>query len=166
MFRRTLPERASRRLLDRLQSPGQDDRHDPQTQQIMGTGRDWPIKSPSRLLPWKTFRLRITVAKPLPINITLISGSSEETVGGFRLGQPAKCGRGPVPALGRCESRRIFSFSGPKVIENQFPVLAKRASDLHGFDAGAHGLPAPFVEELTGPSGRVIIPELLKCFLR
>jgi hypothetical protein len=42
-------------------------------------------------------------------------------------------------------------------------VLAQRAGDLlHGFDAGAHGLTAPLVEELAGPRGRVVIPELLK----
>ena len=36
---------------------------------------------------------------------------------------------------------------------------------LHGLDAGPHGLAAPFIEELSGPGGRVVIPELLKCFL-
>src|SRR6516164_2263385 len=33
---------------------------------------------------------------------------------------------------------------------------------LHRFKAGAHGLAAPLVQELAGPSGRVIIPELLE----
>jgi hypothetical protein len=43
---------------------------------------------------------------------------------------------------------------------------AQRPSDLvHRLDARAHRLAAPFVEELPGPRGRVVIPELLKGFL-
>ena len=57
-------------------------------------------------------------------------------------------------------------FLRPEVIEDQFPVLAKRSSDLlHGLDAGTHGLTAPLVEKLPGPGGRAVIPELLECFL-
>jgi hypothetical protein len=33
------------------------------------------------------------------------------------------------------------------------------------FNAGAHRLPAPFVQELSRPGGGVVIPELLKRFL-
>jgi len=36
---------------------------------------------------------------------------------------------------------------------------------LHGFDPGSHSLAAPLVEELAGPGGRTIFPELLKGFL-
>ena len=32
-------------------------------------------------------------------------------------------------------------------------------------DARAHHLPTPVIEELSGPGGRVVIPELLKGFL-
>src|SRR5215469_16701535 len=45
-------------------------------------------------------------------------------------------------------------------------MLTEGASDcLHRLDAGAHGLPAPFIEELASPGGRVVIPELLEGFL-
>src|SRR6516162_11935256 len=45
-------------------------------------------------------------------------------------------------------------------------MLAQGAGDLlHGLDAAAHGLAAPFVEELACPGGRVVVPELLKSFL-
>src|SRR2546422_1399707 len=45
-------------------------------------------------------------------------------------------------------------------------MLAQGAGDLlHGLDAGPHGLSAPLIEELASPSGRVVIPELLKDFL-
>lgn len=37
---------------------------------------------------------------------------------------------------------------------------------LHGLNAGAHGLRAPFVEELASPGGRVVVPELLKPFFK
>jgi hypothetical protein len=46
-------------------------------------------------------------------------------------------------------------------------LLTQGSRDLlHGFNAGAHGLAAPFIEELAGPSGGVVIPELLKGFLK
>ena len=58
------------------------------------------------------------------------------------------------------------SFLSPEIVEDQLAVLAERAGDLlHGLDAGSHGLAAPFVEELAGPGGRVVIPELLEGFL-
>jgi hypothetical protein len=42
---------------------------------------------------------------------------------------------------------------------------AQRAGDLlHGLDAGAHYLPTRLVEELGGPGGRSVIPELPKGF--
>jgi hypothetical protein len=57
-------------------------------------------------------------------------------------------------------------FLSPEIVEDQLPVLAQRAGDLlHGFDAGTHRLAAPFVEELAGPGGRVVIPELLEGLL-
>ena len=37
---------------------------------------------------------------------------------------------------------------------------------LHRLDAGAHHLTTPFVEELSSPGGGVVIPELLKGFLK
>ena len=45
-------------------------------------------------------------------------------------------------------------------------MLMQGAGDfLHRLDAGAHGLPVPFIEELASPGGRVVIPELLEGFL-
>ena len=45
-------------------------------------------------------------------------------------------------------------------------MLAEGAGgSLHRLDAGAHGLPAPFIEELASPGGRVDVPELLEGFL-
>src|ERR1700683_41258 len=37
---------------------------------------------------------------------------------------------------------------------------------LHGLDARAHHLPTPVIEELSGPCGRAVVPELLKGFLK
>jgi len=34
-----------------------------------------------------------------------------------------------------------------------------------GVDAGTHGLPTPFVQELACPNGRAVLPELLKGLL-
>ena len=57
-------------------------------------------------------------------------------------------------------------FVSAKVVEDKFAMLAERASDLfHRVDAGAHGLAAPFVEELARPGRRVIVPKLLKGLL-
>src|SRR5208283_248128 len=54
-----------------------------------------------------------------------------------------------------------------EIVEDQFAVLAQRPGDLlHRFDARAHHLPAPIIEELSGPCGGVVIPELLKGFLK
>jgi len=54
----------------------------------------------------------------------------------------------------------------PEIIEDEFTMLTEGAGDfLHRLDAGAHGLPAPFIEELASPGGRVVIPELLEGFL-
>jgi hypothetical protein len=48
---------------------------------------------------------------------------------------------------------------------HQLTVLTQGAGDLlHRFDAGAHHLAAPFIEELSGPERRAVIPELLKGF--
>ena len=44
-------------------------------------------------------------------------------------------------------------------------MMAQRACNLlHRVNAGTHGLRTPFIEELAGPSGRVVIPELLESF--
>jgi len=54
----------------------------------------------------------------------------------------------------------------PEVVEDQLAVLTQRAGDLlHRLKAGRHGLAAPFVEELAGPGGRVVVPELLENLL-
>jgi len=51
-------------------------------------------------------------------------------------------------------------------VRDQLTIQPQRPGDLlHRLDAGAHCRTAPFVEELSGPSGRVVIPELLKGFL-
>ena len=56
----------------------------------------------------------------------------------------------------------LFGF---EVVEQQGAVSAQGTGDfLHGLDAGAHGLIAPEVQEVGGPGGRVIFPELLKIF--
>src|ERR1700682_3094705 len=56
-------------------------------------------------------------------------------------------------------------LSGLEIVEQQGTVSAQRAGDLlHRFDAGSHGLLAPEVQEHTGPSGRVIFPEMLRIF--
>ena len=52
-----------------------------------------------------------------------------------------------------------------EVVEEQLAMRAEGTCDfLHGFDAGAHGLIAPEIQEVAGPSGRVVFPELLKIF--
>src|ERR1035441_5991973 len=54
----------------------------------------------------------------------------------------------------------------PEIVQDEFTVVAERPGDLlHGFDARAHGLAAPLVEELAGPGGRIVLPESLKGFL-
>ena len=53
-----------------------------------------------------------------------------------------------------------------EIVEDQLAMLPQRPGDLfHRFDTGTHRLPAPLIEELRGPGGRVVIPELLKGFL-
>ena len=37
---------------------------------------------------------------------------------------------------------------------------------LHRLDLGAHDLPTPLLQKLSGPGGRVVIPKLLKGFLK
>ena len=54
-----------------------------------------------------------------------------------------------------------------EVVEDQLAMFAQGTGDLlHRFDAGAHHLAAPFVEEFTSPGGGVVIPELLEGFLQ
>lgn len=68
-----------------------------------------------------------------------------------------------VEALDDAAGKQLLS---PKVIEDQLAMAAEGAGDFfHGLDAGPHGLAAPFIEELAGPSRRVVVPELLKGFL-
>ena len=58
-------------------------------------------------------------------------------------------------------------FSGFEVVQRRGAVSSQRAGDfLHGFDAAAHGLAAPEVQEQACPGGRVVVPELLKVFLK
>src|ERR1041384_7572021 len=58
-------------------------------------------------------------------------------------------------------------FLSTEIVEDELPVVAEGAGDvLHGLDARAHHLPTPVIEELAGPCGRVVIPELLKGFLQ
>jgi hypothetical protein len=53
-----------------------------------------------------------------------------------------------------------------EIVEDQLAVLTQRSGDLlYGFDVGTYRLPAPLIEELPGPGGRVVVPELLKGFL-
>src|SRR5260370_39225591 len=55
---------------------------------------------------------------------------------------------------------------GSKVIEDEFAVLAQSAGDfLHRLDAGTHGLAAPLIEELAGPSWGIVFPQPLEVFL-
>jgi hypothetical protein len=68
-----------------------------------------------------------------------------------------------VQALNDAAGKELLST---EIVEDQFAVLTERPGDLlHGFDTGTHGLPAPLIEELCGPGGGVVIPELLKGFL-
>src|SRR6476620_9689564 len=56
-------------------------------------------------------------------------------------------------------------FLSSEVVEDQLAMLTQRACDLlHRLDAGTQSLAAPFIEELAGPGGRVVIPELLEGF--
>ncbi len=54
----------------------------------------------------------------------------------------------------------------PEIVEDQLPVLTEGACGLlHWLDAGPHRLATPLIEELAGPGGRVVAPELLEGFL-
>src|ERR1051325_1046146 len=68
-----------------------------------------------------------------------------------------------IQALDHTAGKQLLS---PEVVEDEFAVLAEGTGDLlHGLDARPHGLATPFIEEFTGPGGRVVVPELLKGFL-
>src|SRR5262245_29084360 len=55
---------------------------------------------------------------------------------------------------------------GSEIVENQFAVTSQGLGDLlHWLDARAHSLLTPLVEELGGPSRRVVFPELLEVFV-
>src|SRR5271165_964193 len=52
-----------------------------------------------------------------------------------------------------------------QIVEQQLAMSAQGAGDfLHGLDARAHGLIATEIQEVAGPGGRVVFPELLKIF--
>src|SRR5712692_4307052 len=54
-------------------------------------------------------------------------------------------------------------FFGLEIIENEVTVPAQHLGNLlHRLDAGAHGVPAPVIEELAGPDRGVIVPELVE----
>ena len=68
-----------------------------------------------------------------------------------------------VQSLNNAAGEKLLSA---EIVEDKLAVLTQRPGDLfHGFDAGTHRLAAPLIEELRGPGGRVVIPELLKSFL-
>src|SRR5690349_21274798 len=51
---------------------------------------------------------------------------------------------------------------GTEVVQDQRAVRAERPDHLlHRFDARAHDLAAPLIEELARPGRRVVVPELL-----
>src|SRR5690606_9256091 len=57
-------------------------------------------------------------------------------------------------------------LAGPEVIEQEFAMVAHGTSELlHRRDSRAHGLGAPLIEELSGPSRRIVLPELLELLL-
>src|SRR5262245_21076451 len=59
-----------------------------------------------------------------------------------------------------------YELLSAEIVQDQLPMLPQRAGDfLEGLDTGVHGLAAPLIQELAGPSRRVVIPELLKGFL-
>ena len=77
---------------------------------------------------------------------------------GYLAGKDKQGNKSIVPDRDRAEHVR-WAF------EQQGAVSAQGVGDfLHGLDAGAHGLIAPEVQEVGGPGGRVIFPELLKIF--
>ena len=93
----------------------------------------------------------------------MIEGKFEDSVGAKAVGFSHGDFRLVVQALHDAARNQFLS---PKVVEDQFSVLMEGAGDfLHGLDAGAHGLTAPFSEEFAGPGRRVVIPELLEGFL-
>src|ERR1700674_4176912 len=58
-------------------------------------------------------------------------------------------------------------FPGLEVIENEVAMRAEHSSDLlHGLDARAQSLKAPFIEECAGPSRRVVFPELVEVLFK
>src|ERR1017187_2965070 len=93
----------------------------------------------------------------------MIEGEFEDTEGAKTVGFSHGDFGFVVEALDDAAGNELLSA---EIVEDQFAVLTKRPCDLlHGFDAGTHRLPAPLIEELCRPSGRVVIPELLKGFL-
>ena len=54
---------------------------------------------------------------------------------------------------------------GLELVENEGPVRAQHLGDLlHRLDARAHGLPAPVIQELSGPHWGGVVPELVEVF--
>ena len=93
----------------------------------------------------------------------MIEGKFEDTEGAEAVGFSHGDFGFVVQALNDAAGKELLSA---EIVEDQLAVLTQRPSDFfHGFDAGTHGLPAPLIEELRGPGGLVVIPELLKSFL-
>jgi hypothetical protein len=67
-----------------------------------------------------------------------------------------------VQALHHAAGELLF---GLEVIQNQMPMRPQHSGDLlHRLDPGSQGLTTSFIQELTGPGGRVLFPELLEVF--
>src|SRR5258708_23605263 len=93
----------------------------------------------------------------------MIEGKFEDTEGAEAVGFSHGDFGFVVQALDNAAGKKLLST---EIIEDEFTMLTQRPGNLlHGFDAGTHGLPAPLIEELGGPGGRVVIPELLEGFL-
>jgi hypothetical protein len=54
-------------------------------------------------------------------------------------------------------------FLSAEVVQDEFPMLP--GDFLEGLNARSHGLAAPLLEKLAGPSRRVVFPEFLKGLL-
>src|SRR5450759_679963 len=93
----------------------------------------------------------------------MIQGEFEDTEGAEAVGFSHRDFGFVVQALDNAAGKELLST---EIVEDEFAMLTQRSGNLlHGFDAGTHGLPAPLVEELGGPGGRVVVPELLEGFL-
>ena len=81
----------------------------------------------------------------------MIEGEFEHSVGAKTVGFSHSNFRFVVQTVHYATGKQLLR---PEIVEDQFPVLAQGTGNfLQGLDAGAQGLPAPFVQELAGPSG-------------